>query len=358
MKVLQVIAEMGSGGAEAVVENLTLRLLAGGDGVILASAGGRREAALAAAGARVVRLPLAQRSAGGTARAAFALARKVRTAPPDLVHAHNVGAAVVAHAGVRWPRRTPPMVVTFHGVADADYPRAARLLARTADVVVAVSAATADRLAAAGIPRERLRVVENAVTPPATRDRAAARRALDLGDDHPVALSLARFVPQKRHDLLVAAWAHVPGVLLLAGSGPLVGDVDAALERDGLAGRVRLLGERSDVDVLLAAADVLCLASDWEGLPIAVLEAMSLGVPVVATAVDGLVDGCGGAAVLVPPGDAGALASALRDVLADPAARARLGAAGRARVAERFSPDVMWSAYREVYADALAKSVR
>jgi glycosyltransferase involved in cell wall biosynthesis len=357
MKVLQAIAEMGSGGAEAVVETLTLRLLADGDVVALASAGGRREAALAAAGARVVRLPLAHRSAGGAARAALALARRTRTSPPDLVHAHNVGAAVVAHAGARWPRRRPPLVVTFHGVADADYPRAARLLRRTADVVVAVSPSTGERLADAGFPRDLLRVVQNAVAAPPVHQRATARRALDLSDDVPVALCLARLVPQKRHDLLVAAWAQVPApaVLLVAGTGPLRDDVAAAVSRAGLGDRVRLLGERSDVPVLLAAADALCLASDWEGLPIAVLEAMSLGVPVVATAVDGLVAGCEGAARLVPPRDVTALGAALRDVLGDPAERARLATAGLARVAERFSPDAMWSAYRAVYADAVGR---
>jgi glycosyltransferase involved in cell wall biosynthesis len=360
MRVLQAIAELGSGGAEAVVEALTLRLLAEGDAVALASAGGRREAALATAGAKVVRLPLAQRSPTGAARAALALARRTRPSLPDLVHAHNVGAAVIAHAGVRWPRRRPPLVVTFHGVADADYPNAARLLSRTADIVVAVSPSTADRLAEAGFPRAKLRTIENAVTTPPREDRAEARRTLGLDADVPVALCLARLVPQKRHDLLVEAWAQVPApaVLLVAGTGPLADDTAAAVERAGLTGRVRLLGERSDVPLLLAAADLLCLASDWEGLPIAVLEAMSLGVPVVATAVDGLVAGCDGAARLVPPRDPAALAAALRDVLSDPAERAVLGAAGLARVAERFSPDAMWAAYRAVYADALADSVR
>jgi glycosyltransferase involved in cell wall biosynthesis len=360
MRVLQAIAELGSGGAEAVVEELTRRLLDEGHPVTLASAGGRREAALAAAGARVVRLPLAHRSAPGAARAAVLLAARVRRAPPDLVHAHNVGAAAVAHAGVRWPRRRPPLVVTFHGVADGDYPRAAGLLRRTADLVVAVSAATADRLADAGYPRETLHTIDNAVTPPPRADRAEARRSLGLADGVPVALCLARLVPQKRHDLLVAAFATVPApaVLLVAGTGPLAGDVAAAAAAAGLGDRVRLLGERSDVPALLAAADVLCLASDWEGLPIAVLEAMSAGVPVVATAVDGLVAGVAGAARLVPPRDPAALGTALAAVLADPAERARLAAAGQARVADRYSPEAMWAAYRAVYADLLRDSVR
>lgn len=351
MNVLHVINEMGSGGAEAVVAELARAALASGDTVRIASHGGRREEELARAGAVAVRTPLHRRSGPGVLAAATALARQARRARPDVVHAHNVGASLVAHVGVRWPRRTPPLLTTFHGVADADYPGAAAWLRRTADLVVAVSGAVGDRLVAAGFPAGGLRVVDNAVTPPAPVDRAAARRDLGLDPDVPVALCAARLVEQKRHDLLLAAWAAVPsGVLLLAGTGPLGDDVAATVRRLGLSDRVRLLGERSDVGALLGAADAFCLASDWEGMPMAVLEAMAAGVPVVATAVDGLVDGCGTAARLVPPRDPDALGAALADVLGDAAVREAMAAEGRALTSTRYATATMVSAYRTAYA--------
>lgn len=336
MRVLHVIAEMGSGGAEALVEDLARHALARGDSVTVASAGGRRADALAAAGARLVPLPLHRRSALRAALGAVAVAPRLR-GRYDVVHAHNVGAAVVAHLAVRWPRRRPPLVVTVHGLPGTDYDRAARLL-RVADAVVAVSATERDLLS--GVPG--VRVVDNGVAPLPMPSRSEAREALGLDPDVPVAVWVARLAPPKRPDLLVSAWESVPsGVLLVAGDGPLVVEGSE---------RVRVLGERSDVGTLLAAADVYCLASDSEGMPMAVLEAMGAGVPVVASAVGGLVV-CGGAARLVPPGDAAALAAALSSVLGDRDERAKLAAAGRALVRERFSVEAMRAAYDAVYAE-------
>jgi glycosyltransferase involved in cell wall biosynthesis len=347
VRIVHVIAEMGSGGAEALVEDLARHRLGLGDAVTVASAGGRRAEALATEGARLVPVALHRRSAWKAVLGAAGAARSLR-GQADVVHAHNVGAALVAHLAARWPRRRPPLVVTVHGLPAADYPRAAGLLRRTADLVVAVSETEREKLVAGGLPSDRVRVVDNAVAQPAPYDRARARQELGLDPDVPVALWVARLAPPKRPDLLVEAWRAVPepAVLLVAGGGPL-----AVPEAE----RVRVLGERSDVSRLLAAADVYCLASDSEGMPMAVLEAMSAGVPVVATGVGGLVAGCTGAARLVPPGDAGALAAALTELLASPSRRAELAAAGRERVAERFSVAAMRGAYDAVYA---ALSVR
>ncbi len=348
MRVLHVIAEMGSGGAEALVEDLARHGVRRGDTVAVASAGGRRADALAAEGVRLVPLGLHRRSPARAVAGAARIAPAVR-GRYDVVHAHNVGAALVAHLATRWPGRRPPLVATVHGLPAGDYPRAAGLLRRTADLVVAVSDTERAQLVAGGLPAARVRVVDNGVPAPAAYDRALARTELGLPEDVPVAVWIGRLVPPKRPDLVVAAWRDVPEPAVLLVAGP--GSVDAGSDR------VRVLGERSDVARLLAAADAYVLASDSEGMPMAVLEAMSAGVPVVATAVGGLVDGCAGAARLVPPGDVGALAAALTSLLSSPGARAALAAAGRARVAERFSVDAMRAAYDTAYADLL-RSVR
>ncbi len=215
---------------------------------------------------------------------------------------------------------------------------------------------SAARLRAAGLRRVPLSVVANAISPPPPADRSATRRGLGLRDDEPVALCVARLVPQKRHDVLVDAWSRLPGepVLLLAGVGELADEVAQDAHRRGLGDRVRLLGERQDVPALLAAADVVVLSSDWEGLPIALLEAQGAGVPVVATDVDGVREAMGtDAARLVPPRDPAALATALAEVLTDGDLRAAMSQAARQRRAARGSADAMVDAYLAIYASLL-----
>jgi glycosyltransferase involved in cell wall biosynthesis len=143
----------------------------------------------------------------------------------------------------------------------------------------------------------------------------------------------------------------MPGdaVLLVVGEGVTRPAVDAAIGRTGQRDWIRLLGERHDVDWLLAAADACVLPTDWEGLPISVLEAMAAGVPVVASAVTGLA-AFGAAIQLVPPGSATALADGLRHVLADESRRRKLITAGLALARDRFAPARMCEQYRDLYA--------
>ena len=115
-------------------------------------------------------------------------------------------------------------------------------------------------------------------------------------------------------------------------------DLGPALATAAATGRVRLLGYRTDIPAILAAADIFTLPSHFEGLPMSVIEAMLTGLPVVATDIRGpreqVVDGVTG--LLVPPASVAPLAAALDRLVADPALRARLGAAGRARALARY----------------------
>jgi glycosyltransferase involved in cell wall biosynthesis len=347
-----VVAELGSGGAETMVDDLARGLTAAGDDVTVASNGGWRADLLAADGFATLTVPLRSRDPRSLLRAVLAIRREVRRHPVDVVHAHNVRAALAARLGTLRPGRRPRLVCTVHGLADGDYEQAARLLGRWADLVVAVSIDVKDRLVGAGLDESRVRVVENATAAVQAPDRAAARRELGLDPDRPVVLCLARLAAPKRHDLLVAAWAELPGdaLLLVAGDGPGRADLARRVNAAGLAERVTLLGDRRDVDRLLAASDALVLASDREGLPVSVLEAMSAGVPVVASAVGGLLTLDPDAVELVAPGSAGALARAVSRVLDDPARGDAMRRAARALWEDRFTSAAMLAAYREIYA--------
>jgi glycosyltransferase involved in cell wall biosynthesis len=347
MKVLSVIATMGTGGAEAIVAALATAPATQGERPCVASAGGWRAEQLAASGVEQLPVPLAARRVWDLGVSVTRLRRWIAEHVPDLIHAHNVKASAVA--ALARGRSRVPIVTTLHGLAG--YSAAGRILARCSDLVVAVSEHVAAELCAHGFPADRCRVIENAVTPLPVHGRDVARRRFGLPGESPVALSLARFAPQKRHDLLIDAWRHTrpDAILLLAGDGPTRALVERSVAAAELTRRVRLLGERHDPDWLLAAADVTVLSTDWEGLPVSLLEAMSVGVPVVATRVGGVAETLDGAACLVEPGSVQALAAGLNSVLGDAAARAELAARGRNLVATRFDPQRMFAAYRRLY---------
>lgn len=159
---------------------------------------------------------------------------------------------------------------------------------------------------------------------PSEQDPVATRRALGLPDDAIVVITVANLRPEKDYRNLLRAAAIAierdPRVHLIAvGQGPLEAQIAEEHRRLGLANRVQLLGYRTDVPQLLAASDIFVLASRTEGLPVAIMEAMAQGLPVVATAVGGVpeavIDGRTGR--LVPPGDSTALANALLELAAD-----------------------------------------
>jgi glycosyltransferase involved in cell wall biosynthesis len=150
----------------------------------------------------------------------------------------------------------------------------------------------------------------------------------------------------------------VPEVLLLcAGGGPLARALPALVEAAGWAGQVRFLGPREDLPTLLAAADLVALASDREGLPLAILEAMAAARAVVATEVGGIAevlsDGTTGR--LVPPRVPAALADALADVLLDPAIRDAMGSQAHAVAVRRFSLDAAARRVEAIYSHELAR---
>ena len=161
-----------------------------------------------------------------------------------------------------------------------------------------------------------------------------------------------RLMPQKRHDLAIGAMVRLPdAALVIVGDGTLRPNLERQIEELGLSGRVRLMGARTDARAILGAADVVVQPSDWEGLPLVVLEAMSAARPVVATRVRGLRelirDGVDG--LLVPSGDADALATAIATILTDHNLACRLGGAAAARFEHEFSEAAMVSAYRSLW---------
>ena len=185
-----------------------------------------------------------------------------------------------------------------------------------ANAVVAVSSSQIPELNQLGVRTDSIRVIPNGTDfQPAQGGRQASRAKLDVRDDEIVYLLVGRLEPQKRIDRFIDAIAAArrdrPRIVgLVAGAGPGQAELAARINRTGA--KVRLIGRRDDMPDVLAAADALCLTSDYEALPFVVLEAMATGLPVVATRVGALPELLGdNAGVLVDPGDHGALTGAL-----------------------------------------------
>jgi glycosyltransferase involved in cell wall biosynthesis len=229
---------------------------------------------------------------------------------------------------------------------------AGRLTARLADVVVAPSRQTAAELARDYGARETI-VIPNGV--------ATVAGAGGAGPAAPTVLYAGRLRARKAPIVLIRAFARVverlPAArLVIAGDGDERAGVEREIARLGLGENVELLGavSRAEVARRLGEVTLFCLPSIYEGLPLAILEAMAAGVPVVTTAVSGhpdaIVDGESG--WLVPAEDSAALASALIHALTDPAEARRRAAAARARFAERFEIGVVARRYVELLAPA------
>ncbi|MFI6332762.1 glycosyltransferase family 4 protein [Micromonospora chersina] len=290
------------------------------------------------AGARFTPVEIPASPTPADARAVTALRRALADTPVDVVHAHGLRAGLVAVLA----RPTAPLVVTWHNAVLAGGLRgglsrlAERIVARTVRVALGASADLVDRAVALGAADARLAPVAAPALPAPRRRRAAVRAEFGVGADRPLILSVGRLHPQKRYDILVdaaARWrARQPAPLVvIAGSGPAY--LQLAARISAARAPVTLLGHRTDVADLLAGADLAVVTSDWEARQLFAQEALGAGVPLVATAVGGLPELVGDAAVLVPAGDVDAVDAAVRDLLDDESRRAELGRRGAARAA-------------------------
>jgi glycosyltransferase involved in cell wall biosynthesis len=267
------------------------------------------------------------------------LFRVLRSARPDVLHLNSSKIAILG-AVAGWAARVPVRVFTVHGWAFTAHSgwraRAfiwAHRLTRslTTSVICVSNAERSLGVAARTCIGERTVVIANAVPlrPAAARDPSRP----------PVIVSVTRLRPPKDTLTLVRALEIVAPRLqqaLIVGDGPDRSSISAAVAAAGLGDRVELLGDRGDVRDLLARSDIFVLATLSEGMPLALLEAMAEGLPAVASSVGGVPeivqDGENG--LLVPAGDAPALARALQRLLADADLRLRLGGAARRTIAE------------------------
>ncbi|HXE12078.1 MAG TPA: glycosyltransferase [Bryobacteraceae bacterium] len=361
-EVLQVVPTLETGGAEKMAVHLAgeLMRMRAGAGVIsfFEPRGSQLQRMLQADGVPI--WPLGKQL--GLDPAMIGKLRSlIRKLQPMVLHTHLASLRYVVPAVAGLPN--PPRIVhTVHRVAERDteawfrWPQ--RLCMGRCGEVVAVSEEVA-RSCARIYRRVKVSVIPNGI-PLTNSDSALAarteiRRTLGIADDCFVFCSVARLRAVKNHTALIRAFAGIAkqtgAHLLIAGGGELRNELERLAQTLEIAMHVHFLGERDDVAQILAASDAFVLSSLSEGIPLSVLEAMAARLPVLVTSVGGLPevvrDGVEG--LLVPPGDVEALATAMRQLIRDCAARAAMSRAAADRISQQFDARVMVGSYLSIY---------
>ncbi len=284
----------------------------------------------------------------------------------DVVHTHSAKAGALGRLAAR-DAGVPRVVHTYHGFPFHEFqsrPRRTtyialeRALGKITDAVLAVGpAVAAEAIRRKLVPPERVRTIGVAVSSgpePGATDRAEARRLLGVPPGMHVVGTVGRLDFQKAPDDFVTALAAVGRQDVLGiwvGDGPLRARTERLAARRGLAGRMVFTGERPDVAALLPGFDVFAMASRYEGLPCAIVEAMGAARPVVATAVNAVpnIVIAGETGLLVPPGMPVLLARAIGHLIDNPALASRLGRAARASLGAELTPAALGAVLDETY---------
>lgn len=290
------------------------------------------------------------------------LAKLLRQQQVDVLHLHNptalfYGAPAGRLAGVR------PIIYTEHG-RDYSHSWKSRLinhiLTRMVDRVVVLHERARHYMhAQEGAPLKRIVKVYNGIADPGEHSpsqRQRMRESLGLNDGVSAIGIVARLDPIKNLPVLIDAMQQLqqqnaPARLLIIGDGPLRDPLIRQVADNGLEATVQLLGTRHDVPALLSALDLLVLPSSSEGLSMTLIEGSAAGLPLVASDVGGnnelVDDGVNG--LLVAAGDSQALATALQQLIDDPALAQRMGTASRQRYQQHFTASAMLSGYQSLY---------
>jgi len=371
---MQVIVNLDIGGAQEVVRTLSEELLESGCPTVVCSfKDGPLRARIEQLGIPVEVLPQRRYSILAFpfyVREMFtirqALVRLVQKYEIDVIQTHLLRSLDFLVATLRFGAQRPLIFWTVHnynfalrpeqlphfrwlaGTKQAAHSWLYRRMAHWVNGFIAVSNdVAAGILKTIGPVQERIAIISNGVD---TRryemlaDRSTTRRTLGFTEDEILYTVVGTLKEQKGHRYLIEAVApliaRTPELhILIVGDGELRGSLEAQVRAAGIEGNVHFLGNRSDVPSILSASDVFVLPSLWEGLPMALIEAMASGLPVIATLVSGSqqVVEQGRSGILVPPGEMVPLRQAIEDLLADPEKARLLGKAARQRVEEAYS---------------------
>lgn len=376
-KLVRVITRMNVGGPSRHVTILSVRCAPEFDTALLAGETDSREGSLEgealAAGAHIVHVPRLRRppSPIDDVLALIWLYRYFRREKPAIVATHLAKAGTAGRLAA-WLARVPIRIHTFHGhVLDGYFGGASsafftwleRMLGRISTRLIAVSPEVAADLERLRIGRGKTVVVRLGLELErlAGNPGGVLRKELGIAQESPMIGIVGRLVPIKAHDLFLDAAEQVANLdpnaaFVIVGDGELWDELHRQVESRGLAKRVHFTGWRSDLDAVYSDLDVVVCCSKNEGTPVSLIEAGAAGRPVIGTRVGGMPDiiTAGVNGLLVPSGDAGALAASIVELLGDPGRREAMGAAGQRMALDRYGADRMVNELKDLYRTLLA----
>ncbi|MFY9413268.1 MAG: glycosyltransferase [Tepidanaerobacteraceae bacterium] len=363
IRVLHVLTDTNIGGAGRYLFNL---LSHRGDSpfeiIVACPGGGELERQLRDKGIKVYTLQ------GGESSAKLGHIKRIRQIisreKVDIVHTHASLAGRIAGklSGCK-------VVMTRHGMGRGENGPAKRLITRIiskffTDRIISISRAVKIDLIDSGVPADMISTIYNGIDLSKFADiKGTLREKLGLSPEIPVVGIVARLVPEKGYEYAINAFYHVLKVfpsarLVIVGDGPLEESLKEMCARLGITDNVAFMGYRPDVESLEADFDVFVLPSISEGLGLALLEAMALGKPAVATETGGIPEVIKHEAngMLVPPGNDKYLAEAIIKVLSDKELAKSLGLAAQKTVFERFSSRTMIEKVEKLYMEILRRN--
>lgn len=362
MRVLHLINNLRREGAQIVVFNLVASSATASvqHAVCAREPGGALHPELEKRGISVF-APEEYHGVSATRRSLRFIDRIIGNEAIDIVHAHMADAAFLGWLAAR--KRNLPLIITHHGhdilptcgfICRAVYALLLAVAARYAAANVAVAPSVANSVRRRLLLRmDRVTVVANGVVIPARQDRALDAPA---GKSGPCIATVGRLVELKGQDQLISAASmlvpHYPGLrVLIVGDGPLRGRLEQLAKSLGVGTNVIFTGSVDDVPAYLSQAHIYVSTSHFEGMPIALLEAMAWQVPVIASDIPGNrgVIEHGKTGLLYPAGDARALAAALRQVIAEADLARERARRGRRWVEECRSAEATTRAYEQLY---------
>jgi glycosyltransferase involved in cell wall biosynthesis len=301
------------------------------------------------------------------------LVKLIKTWNPDILHSHMVHANILARTLRTFTPNLPVLVSTAQNVDESEGQRwrdvAYRVTDFLCDTTSNVSQVGVDRyIKIRLVPKHKIRFIPNSVDndkfSPNQALRTETREALSLGDRF-TWLAVGRFYLQKDYPTMIRAFdiirkQHPQAILVIAGEGELQDSMRDLLAELELQENIKFLGPRQDISALMNAADAHVMSSAWEGMPLALLEAASTGLPIVSTDVGGVKETVisGETGFLTPAGDPVALAASMHALMHLPRAeRISMGEAGRAFVMTNYGVEKITTQWEETYRELLTKRI-